>query len=166
MTTSDDAHQLAKIELFKSELQHHETLSTAVVSLAHAVLRVSFLLNGGAVIAALSVYTAKGDGSALPVWAFGGAMLCWIAGLLASAVAVGRAATAQREFQVQAGNHFRQRGRDFFDLPIPSDEDSTEPVIERGYEYRKQSMWAWRVSIGAFMAGSAVAIIGLIFFAA
>ena len=166
MTTSDDAHQLAKLELFKSELQHHETLSAALVSLAQATLRVSFLLNGGAVIAALSVYSAKGAGSALPVWAFGGAMLCWVAGLLASAVAVGRTTRAQREFQVRAGDKFRQRAREFFDLPIPTDEDSKESNVERGCEYRNQSILAWRVSIGAFIAGSTVAIVGLIYFAA
>ena len=165
MATSDDVHQLAKLELFKNDLQHHETLSAALVSLTQGVLRVSFLLNGGAIIAALSVYSAKGDGSALPEWALGVASLCWIVGLLASAIAAGRTTRAQREFQVQAGNQSRQRGRDFFDLPIPSDEDSTEPVIERGYEFRDQSIRAWRVSIGAFIAGSVIAIGGLLFYA-
>ena len=71
MTTSDDTHQLAKLEIFKNELQHHETLSAALVSLTQGALRVSFLLNGSAIIAALSVYSAKGDGSSLPNWALG-----------------------------------------------------------------------------------------------
>ena len=163
MTTSDDAHQLAKLELFKNELQHHEALSATLVSLAQAALRVSFLLNGGAVIAALSVYSAKGNGSALPVWAFGAATLCWVAGLIASAVAVGKSTLAQREFQARAGYTFRKRGREFFDLPIPPGEDSKEPNIKQGYNYRDQSIFAWQFSIGAFIAGSVLAIVGLIF---
>ena len=161
-----DIADLAKLEYFKNELQHHETLSTAVVSLAQAVLRVSFLLNGGAVIAALSVYSAKIDGTVMPAWALASSSLCWIVGLVASAIATGRTTRAQREFQVNAGNKFRQTGRDYFNLPIPANDDNAEPDIEQGKRFRAESISWWRASIVAFILGSAVAVIGLVFFAA
>ena len=98
--TDDEARQQAKLELFKNSLNHHETLSGAVVLLIQTVLRVSFLLNGGAIIAALSVYSAKGsEGSPLPDWSVGIASICWIVGLVTGAVSAGSITRAQREFQ-------------------------------------------------------------------
>ncbi len=163
MADDKGLQEQALLELFKSELGHHGRLSDALISLAQNTLRVSFLLNGGALIAALSVYSAKGASSALPMWSFGVAAICWTVGLVASAIAVERARRSQREFQVQASNQFRQTGRELLNLPLLKEEDSVEPVIQRGYEFLDQSMCAWRVSIAAFVVGAGVAIISLFF---
>ena len=160
--TDDEARQQAKLELFKNSLNHHETLTGAVVSLIQTTLRVSFLLNGGAIIAALSVYSAKGgNGSALPDWSLGVASLCWIVGLISSAVAAGSTTRAQREFQVVAGNAFRRQARELFDLEMPAEERSTEDALRCGHSFRALSRRNWGVSIGMFVLGAAIAVIGL-----
>jgi hypothetical protein len=49
--------RLAKIEWFKNSLQHHEALTASVADLEQSLLRGSLVLNGGAIIALLSVYS-------------------------------------------------------------------------------------------------------------
>ena len=159
--TDDEARQQAKLELFKNSLNHYEMLTGAVVSLIQTVLRVSFLLNGGAIIAALSVYIVKGSaGTALPDWSLGAASLCWIVGLLSGAISAGSTTRAQREFQVVAGITYQQQAREWYGLEIGT-EKSTEDAEKCGYCFRDISKYAWRVSIGAFVLGAFIAVIGL-----
>ena len=160
--TDDEARQQATLELFKNSLNHHEMLSGAVVSLIQTTLRVPLLLNGGAIIAALSVYSAKvGDGTTLPDWSLGVASLCWIVGLVSGAVAAGSTTRAHREFQVVAGNTYNQQARDWYDLEIPAGGKSTEDALRCGFSFRDLSIRNWRVSIGMFILGAIIAVIGL-----
>lgn len=163
--TEEEARRSAALELFKNGLAHHETLASALVAFGQSALKVSYLLNGGAVVAALSVYGAKaGEAAPLPKWMLGTSVACWLVGLFFSAQSTGLITQAQREFQALSGNTFRQQGRQYFQLPIPLEEDSTEPHLENGRGLRNRAIDAWKCSIGLFGAGAAVALLGLIFF--
>ena len=165
--TDDEACQQAKLELFKNSLNHHEMLTEALVSLIQTGLRISFLLNGGAIIAVLSVYGAKGgDGMALPGWSIGMASLCWIVGLISGAVSAGSTTRAQHEFQKLAGNLYKYYAQELFSFKVPSKdkpdlEKGMDDALKCGLSFRKLSMRNWRVSIGVFILGAFISVIGL-----
>lgn len=148
----EEIRMAAQIEVFKSSLDHHSNLSTALVAFVQSMLRVALLLNGGAIIAALSVHGAKA--TALPVWALG----FWVAGLVFSAIAGFSAAKSQREFQVVAGHNFRKQGREFFKLDFPDQSDALQESATRGYSWRNWFWCLWIGSIAAFAAGSIAAL--------
>jgi hypothetical protein len=151
MPKQDDA----VLELFKNDLQHHETLSTALSSLIQTTLRVSFLLNGAAIVAALSVYGAKGADKGFPIIAFGIAVLIWVAGLLASAIATGIYTWAQREFQVAAATQYRQRAKEHFGLSL---EGGDADAARRGFIYRERAVRFWWASLAAFGVGALILV--------
>jgi hypothetical protein len=149
----EEFRMAAQIEVFKNSLDHHSNLSTALIGFVQSMLRVALLLNGGAVIAALSVYGAKTTVTP-PVWALG----FWVAGLVLSAIAGFSAARSQREFQVVASHNFRQQGRDFFKLDFPDQSGAVQASAMQGYSWRN---WFWRLwigSIAAFAAGATAAL--------
>ena len=148
----DEARIMAKLELFKNSLDHYSNLSTAFVSFIQSMLRVSLLLNGGAIIAALSVYGARGGEA--PVWA----LIFWAVGLVLSTSAGFCIAKAQREFQVSAGHRFRQQGSDFFELEFPDQSTVAGGSVEPGNCWRDRFWRFWMSSIFAFVAGAASAI--------
>lgn len=146
---------MAQVELFKNSLSHHSALSAALVAFIQTALRVSFLLNGGAIIAALSVYGARGG--EIATWSLG----LWVVGLVMNALAVFCVAKGQREFQVSASYTYRQHGRDFFGLDLPEEPGGTTSSGERGNCWRDRSWRFWGASIGAFVFGAIVAISSL-----
>lgn len=146
---------MAQIELFKNSLSHHSALSTAFVSFIQSALRVSFLLNGGAVIASLSVYGALGDKA--PIWPLG----FWALGLVLSALAGFCIAKAQREFQVSAGYTYREYGRELFGLDLPEEPVGDAPSGDQGNRWRDRFWRCWVGSIGAFVLGAIAAISSL-----
>ena len=66
------------LEYFKSALEHHRTLAAAFVTLGQGALRTPFLLNGGAIIAVISIYTAKDGKVGLSTAILGFAAICWM----------------------------------------------------------------------------------------
>lgn len=151
----------AKLEHFKHALSHHSALSTALVGFMQTTLRVSILLNGGAVIAALSLYSSKGDklGTLAPFFV-AGAIVCWLAGLIFSAQATRAITQAQREFQALAGNAFSRLGWDYFGIKL--DAEDPDALMSRGTALRDDFYRFWLRSIVAFAAGAVVALIALL----
>jgi hypothetical protein len=73
--STPEAKQEAKIEWLKNALDHHENLSGAVVTFGQSLLRISMTLNGGSIVAVLTLYGAlnpkpRVEGP-LTLWAFG-----------------------------------------------------------------------------------------------
>lgn len=152
--SEDDKARQAALELFKSDLEHHKTLSSALSSLIQSALRISFLLNGAAIVAALSVYGAKGA-EAVPKPAFGLALLAWVAGLVASAVATATYTAAQRQFQIAAWDQVRERANKHFDISLPGEKGE---AAANGRCLRKISIIVWWASLVAFIAGAIIVV--------
>ena len=155
MADNDANEKAAALEILKIKLQHQETLSEALSALIQTSLRVSFLLNGAAIIAALSVYGAKGATSlAFQNAAMGGALLAWVIGLVATAIAAGFYTAAQRQFQVAAGEAANEWANRHFHLDLS--QKTTASSI--GDWFRAFAIGAWLASIAAFCAGAFILV--------
>jgi len=153
-----EGRNAAKLEILKHYLDQHGALSAALVSFFQSALRTAFLLNGGAIVAVLSAYGARGG--TLPLGSVKGALICWIVGLFAAAMSGGVIAWGQREFQVIAGDAFRQQANDLFGLALGK-ADGTECHALLGRVLRSAFFVLWFLSIAFFGAGAAFAIQGM-----
>jgi hypothetical protein len=146
--SEEDPASKAAIELFKGDLQHHGTLSGALSALIQSTLRVSFLLNGAAIVAALTAYGTRPE--QFSKRAFGVALLTWVIGLAMSAIAAAAYTAAQRRFQISAWDQVRERAKDF-GLSLPGEKADAAVY---GSCYRKLATIAWWLSLAAFVVGS------------
>jgi hypothetical protein len=160
----DDPATKAALELFKNDLQHHETLSGALSALIQSTLRVAFLLNGAAIVAALTAYGAKvakaagqTEALAFPERALGIALLIWVFGLTMSAIASATYTTAQRRFQIAAWDQVRERAKDHFSIVLNGEKGDAAVF---GSCYRKLATIAWWLSLVAFVVGASTAVVG------
>jgi hypothetical protein len=156
--SEDDAADKAALELFKNDLQHHETLSSALSGLIQGSLRISFLLNGASIIAVLSLYGAKG--TSIPPVPLGLALLAWVVGLGASAIATATYTEAQRQFQIAAWDQVRERAKAHFALLLPGEKGD---AATNGSCLRTIAKIAWGLSLAAFGAGAFI-IVSRVFF--
>jgi hypothetical protein len=151
----DDPNRKAAFEYLKIKLHHGETLSGALSALIQTSIRVSFLLNGAAIVAVLSVYGAKG-GTAFPNSALGAALLVWIFGLLATAAATGSYTWAQRQFQVESREDANNWAKKYFGLDLPS--EGTSAGLS-GYCLRIFAIVSWLLSVFLFCAGAIILVV-------
>jgi hypothetical protein len=152
----EEARRTAQIEWFKNALEHHENLSAAVVTFGQSLLRGALTLNGGAIVAVLTLYGALKEKPNVA-----GPLIMWALGLGWCAAAGYFAAKSQREFQVSAGHHSRRMAKQFFELQVPF-----QPVVpvdaddakDRGLLYR-EIFWAlWVLLIAFFVLGAFLAV--------
>jgi hypothetical protein len=130
-----ETRRMAQLEWFKNTLAHHENLSAAVVLFGQSLLRGSIILNGGAIIAVLSLYGALEKKPAVQ-----GPLIMWAIALGLCAAAGYCAAKSQREFQVAAGHNFRRLAKQFFSLELPYqrvDAGDSKTAAAYGLELRR-----------------------------
>jgi hypothetical protein len=106
--------KLAEIEWFKNGLQHHESLTNALAGFEQTLLRGALLLNGGAIVALLSVYSALNNKPAVQ-----GPPAVWALGLGLCALAAWFAFLSQWKFQIAASRHYQRLAEHFFALHGP-----------------------------------------------
>ena len=106
-------------------------------------------MNGGAIIAALSVYGAlKGE---VPKTLFSTAIGWWIVGLVCAAIAVLLISLAEREFQATLGAAISREATVRFDVDLDEPRRRSARV---GNWLRYASIVAWLLSIGIFSWGA------------
>jgi len=150
--TKDETRRMAKIEWFKSGLQHHETLTSAVVAFEHALLRGALVLNGGAMIAMLALYGAVQQKP--PVYL---PLITWTIGLTLCAAAALFAALSQWQFQKVAGRGYQRLAKQFFDLEVPGRSLESSSNKCAGEILRLLAWVLWVGAVAAFAVGSFVA---------
>ena len=123
-----------------------------------SAIRIAFILNGGAIIAALSVYGALNDN--LPTEAgpyYSDAISRWVIGLVCATVAVFFIGYAQRQFQAQAGANVNALAKNWFDVEVSITEVRGAKL---GQFLRILAIIVWACSIVAFVLGAIEAIPG------
>lgn len=148
-----EVRQMAQIEWFKNRLQHHETLTNAVIAFEHALLRGSIVLNGGAMIAMLTLYGAVVSARPVVYWP----LIAWTVGLGLCAVAAVLAALSQWQFQILAGRGSSGLAKQFFDLEMPGESVSYVSNKCAGQALRVSALILWFSSVVAFVVGSLAA---------
>ena len=163
MTDDSDGQRAAKLEILKHHLTQHGALSAALVSFFQSALRTTLLLNGGAIVATLSVYGAKGHdiASSGGMFYIKGGLTCWVTGLVAAALSGGVIAWGQREFQVVAGDDFRRQAREFFGISLGNGEATACHALI-GRLLRRLFIALWFVSVASFGGGAVFTIQAMI----
>jgi hypothetical protein len=127
--------------------------SGAQSALIQTCLRVSFLLNGAAIVAVLSLYGAKVNAFSNSKAALGIALLLWaLGGLVATTVATSLYTCAQRYYQVAAREKAEKWAKNF---RLDSQETS---ATKMGDCLRLIAIVFWWISISAFCIGAGVLI--------
>ena len=147
-----------KLEYFKHRASHHTSLSASLVSFMQSAIRIAFILNGGATIAALSVYGALNG--KIPPGAgthYSAAIGSWAVGLICATGAVFLMGLAQREFQAQVGAEVNARARGWFGVDV---EITGTRHAALGQALRIAAVVVWVGSIGAFGWGASEALPG------
>ena len=154
--TEDEFRHNGALEYFKSSLAHHTALSGALVSFIQTAIRIAFLLNGGAIVAALTVYGAKAGGlSASKISLFGIAIGWWITGLLFATFAVLLIGWAQRQFQAAAGREIKLQAQKCFGVDV---DPGKTPKVGLGQTLRGFAIVSCLFSLVAFAWGAYEAI--------
>lgn len=167
MPDDDSRSARGEIEIYRAVRAHELELNKAVAAFEHAVLAPLYLLNGGGVVAFLTLIGAtSGEGSSLQVgvsWS-AAAVSAWALGLLAAAVATYWFFQAQRGF---AGGE-RIRRQDIESLvheeaaglasaPTTTAKRLAE-AARRCQDRAELSLW---ISVGLFVVGTALATVAV-----
>ena len=157
------------VEAYRAVRSHEVMLNQATSAFEHAVLVPLTALNGGAIIALLTLAGAVADKSPLPAGWLVGASTAWALGLLAAALAATCAFRQQRA--INAGHRaLRERVEQ---LVFSTDPDLRKalsgPKVDReqkrkdAEKYGRRFMRAWWISIGCFVLGAAFASFAVVF---
>ena len=128
-----------------------------MVAFIQTAIRIAFLLNGGAIVAALTVYGAvKGDVTAMQIALYSQAIGWWVTGLVYATAAVFLIGLAQRQFQASAGRDIRTQAR-AFGIDV---EPGRRPSVGLGQTSRVLAIICWVLSMSTFAWGAYDAIPG------
>ena len=157
------------VEAYRAVRSHEVMLNQATSAFEHAVLVPLTALNGGAIVALVTLAGAVADKSPLPAGWLVGASTAWALGLIAAALAASYAFQRQRAINA-AHRALRER--------VEQIVFSTEPELRKALsgprvdreqkridaeKYRRQFMRAWWISIGCFVLGAACASLAVVF---
>jgi hypothetical protein len=144
-------------DVYRERYEHERQLGAHTAAFEHASLRPAILLNGGAVVAFLTLIGAVWKVGGLPDLQLAGrALLAWSAGLIAGSLATGFGYGSQRAFQrmirfqrerierrLVPGLHLEQR-----------DQSEEGREGKRGKRFQRMGEALVLVSFVAFLAGS------------
>jgi hypothetical protein len=157
------------VEAYRAVRSHEVMLNQATSAFEHAVLVPLTALNGGAIVALLTLAGAVADKSPLPAGWLVGASMAWALGLIAAALAASCAFRQQRAINA-AHRALRERVEQ---LVFSTDPDLLKalsgPKVDREQkrmEAEKYGRWflrAWWISIGCFVLGAAFASFAVVF---
>ncbi|GAB6908981.1 membrane hypothetical protein [Desulfosarcina cetonica] len=151
------------IEIFKTLSTHVQVLDEASAAFGNAAIRPAIILNGGAVIAFLSLFGAIWGKSDLPpdIILVGRAILFWLLGLLSGSIASGFGYASQKEY----ASAIRANRRVLLEHIISGSglEDFVKPSKRYLGKKRKSKIYFILtvslviISLSCFLAGSVVA---------
>jgi hypothetical protein len=157
------------VEAYRAVRSHEVMLNQATSAFEHAVLVPLTALNGGAVVALLTLAGAVADKSPLPAGWLVGASTAWALGLIAAALAASCAFRQQRAINA-AHRALRERVEQ---LVFSTDPElvkalSGAPVDreQKRMEAQTYGRWflrAWWISVGCFVLGAAFASFAVVF---
>lgn len=158
-----NSKQVEAVEAYRAVRSHEVMLNQATSAFEHAVLVPLTALNGGAIVALLTLAGAVADKSPLPAGWLVGASTAWALGLIAAALAASCAFRQQRAINA-AYRALRERVEQ---LVFSTDPDLVKALSgskvdreQKRMEAEKYGGWflrAWWISIGCFVLGAAFA---------
>ena len=156
------------VEAYRAVRSHEVMLNQATSAFEHAVLVPLTALNGGAIVALLTLAGAVADKNPLPTGWLVGATTAWALGLLAAALAASSAFRQQRAINA-AHRALRERVEQ---LVFSTDPDLLEalsgPAVDRKKqrgEAKKYGQWflyAWWISVVCFVVGAIFASVAVV----
>lgn len=157
------------VEAYRAVRSHEVMLNQATSAFEHAVLVPLTALNGGAIVALLTLAGAVADKSPLPAGWLVGASTAWALGLIAAALAASCA--FQRQRAINAGHRaLRERVEQIvFSTDPDLQEALSGPTVDReqkridAEKYGRRFMHAWWISIACFVLGAAFASVAVVF---
>jgi hypothetical protein len=157
------------VEAYRAVRSHELMLNQATSAFEHAVLVPLTALNGGAVVALLTLAGAVADKSPLPAGWLIGACTAWALGLIAAAFAASFALRQQRAINA-AHRALRERVEE---LVFSTDPDLRKALSGPEVNRKQKRMEAetngrrferaWWISIGCFVLGAAFASFAVVF---
>ncbi len=154
-----DGHRL---EIYKERYKHELLLNEHTAAFEHAAVRPAILLNGGAIVAFLTLIGSVWKSGTQPnLDLVGVALAIWCIGLVTSSVATGLGYVSQRAFTRMIRIQREALEATVLGKSISETSSSIKPEYAKATKYQRAAVVLIAAGLGAFLSGAFFAYISL-----